>query len=103
MARKFNNNTKRQEDNDDGFLKISLVNQGIITKRRRKDCPLSHVKLSDINYKNLELLNQYISERGEIVPRRISNISLKKQRALSKAIKVARNLALLSFIQGPSS
>ena len=89
MARKFNNNIKKREDNnDEGFLKISLVNQGIITKRRRKDCPLADVKLSDINYKNLDLLNKYISERGKIVPRRITNTCLKKQRALLKAIKL---------------
>jgi small subunit ribosomal protein S18 len=80
-----------------GFLKISLVNQGI-TIRRRRSCPLKNVPLADINYKNIKLLSKYVSERGKIVPSRISGICTKKQRKLAQAIKRARNLALLPFI-----
>jgi len=91
-----NNNVQNQEKDD--YLKISLVNQGISIKRSRS-CPLHDVPDKDIDYKNLELLNKYISERGKIMASRITGISLKKQRKLSKAIKRARNLALLSFIE----
>lgn len=89
------NNTR--EVDQEGFLKISLVNQGM-SLRRRKTCPLKDVPMEEINYKNLKLLNKYITERGKIIPSRVSGISAKKQRALSQAIKRARNLALLSFI-----
>lgn len=85
------------EIDQEGFLKISLVNQGMSVRRRRV-CPLKDLPDSEINYKNLKLLNKYISERGKITPSRISGVSAKKQRKLSQAIKRARNLALLSFI-----
>lgn len=81
----------------DGFLKISLVNQGIYVKKR-KSCPLKEVSAKEINYKNLKLLNKFVSERGKILPSRITGVCVKKQRMLSQAIKRARNLALLSFI-----
>jgi small subunit ribosomal protein S18 len=91
--RKVFSDDPEQED----YIKISLVNQGV-SIRRRRSCPLKSIPEEEINYKNLKLLNKYITERGKIVPSRISNISSKKQRKLSKAIKRARNLALLSFI-----
>ena len=69
-----------------------------ISIKKNKVCPLHDVPDKDIDYKNLELLNKYISERGKIMASRITGVSLKKQRKLSKAIKRARNLALLSFI-----
>jgi len=86
-----------QNQEKDEYLKISLVNQGISIKKN-KVCPLHDVPDKDIDYKNLELLNKYISERGKIMASRITGVSLKKQRKLAKAIKRARNLALLSFI-----
>lgn len=91
-----NNNTQPNQEKDE-YLKISLVNQGISIKKNRTD-PLHGVSDKDIDYKNLELLNKYISERGKIIASRITGISLKNQRKLAKAIKRARNLALMSFI-----
>ena len=73
-----------------------MVNQ-ITVKKNRTD-PLAGISEKDIDYKNLELLNKFISERGKIMASRITGISLKKQRKLAKAIKRARNLALMSFI-----
>lgn len=65
--------------------------------RRRKSCPFSHPNAPEIDYKDVKLLSRYISERGKIVPSRITSVSRKKQRQLSKAIKRARNLALLPY------
>ncbi len=54
--------------------------------------------LKNINYKNTELLLRFITERGKILPRRFSGVSAKDQRALSRAIRRARNLGMLPFV-----
>ncbi len=66
--------------------------------RRRKTCPFSGDNAPKIDYKDVKLLQRFISERGKIVPSRISAVSAKKQRELARAIKRARNLALMPFI-----
>ena len=66
--------------------------------RRRKSCPFSGPGAPKIDYKDVRLLQRYISERGKIVPSRITAVSTKKQRELAKAIKRARHLALLPFL-----
>lgn len=66
--------------------------------RRRKSCPLSGSNAPAIDYKDVKLLQRFISERGKILPSRITAVSAKKQRALSQAIKRARNLALLPYV-----
>lgn len=96
--RKFkNNNSNTGGVTEDGFLRISLVNQGVFV-RRKKVCPLKNISIEEINYKNLRLLNKFLTERGKIIPRRVTNVSVKKQRALTDAIKMARHLALISPI-----
>jgi small subunit ribosomal protein S18 len=65
--------------------------------RRRKTCPFSGEKAPTIDYKDPKLLGRYISEKGKIVPSRISAVSAKKQRELARAIKRARYLALLPY------
>ncbi|RFB04547.1 30S ribosomal protein S18 [Parvularcula marina] len=65
--------------------------------RRRKTCPFSGEKAPKIDYKDPKLLGRYISEKGKIVPARISAVSAKKQRELARAIKRARYLALLPY------
>lgn len=65
----------------------------------KKSCPLRDIDISEIDYKNLKLLNKFISERGKIVPSRISNVEIKKQRAIANAVKKARFLALISPIK----
>ena len=68
--------------------------------RRRKSCPFSSPSSPDIDYKDIKLLQRYISERGKIIPSRISAVSAKRQRELSKAIKRARFLALMPYVVG---
>ena len=65
--------------------------------RRRKVCPFSGEKAPQIDYKDTKLLQRYISERGKIVPSRITAVSAKKQRELATAIKSARFLSLLPY------
>lgn len=65
--------------------------------RRRKSCPFSGPDAPTIDYKDTKLLQRFVSERGKIVPSRITAVSAKKQRELARAIKRARNLALLPF------
>jgi small subunit ribosomal protein S18 len=67
--------------------------------RRSKGCPLSEPGAPEVDYKNIKLLFRFISERGRILPSRITSVSAKKQRELKQAIKRARNLALLPFVQ----
>ena len=65
--------------------------------RRRKSCPFSGANAPRIDYKDVKLLQRYISERGKIVPSRITAVSSKKQRELARAIKRARFVALLPY------
>ena len=64
---------------------------------RKKFCPFSQKNSPVIDYKDVKVLNRYISEKGKITPSRITNVSRSKQLELSKAIKRARFLALMSF------
>jgi len=64
---------------------------------RRKFCPFSQKNSPIIDYKDIKMLNRYVSEKGKIIPSRITNVSRSKQKDLSKAIKRARFLALMSF------
>jgi small subunit ribosomal protein S18 len=66
--------------------------------RRRKVDPFAGAGAPKIDYKDVKLLHRYISERGKIVPSRITAVSQKNQRELAKAIKRARFLALLPYV-----
>jgi small subunit ribosomal protein S18 len=68
--------------------------------RRRKTCPFSGSNAPKIDYKDIRMLQRYISERGKIVPARISAVSTLKQRELARAIKRARFLGLLPYVIG---
>jgi small subunit ribosomal protein S18 len=65
--------------------------------RRKKNCPFSGKDAPVIDYKDVRLLQRFISERGKIMPSRITAVSTRKQRELSKAIKRARFLGLLPY------
>ncbi len=66
--------------------------------RRRKSCPFASPNAPRIDYKDIKLLQRFTSERGKIVPSRITAVSAKKQRELARAIKRARFLALLPYV-----
>ncbi|MDJ0894874.1 MAG: 30S ribosomal protein S18 [Alphaproteobacteria bacterium] len=68
--------------------------------RRRKSCPFSGPNAPKIDFKDVKLLQRFVSERGKIVPSRITAVSGKKQRELARAIKRARFLGLLPYILG---
>ena len=63
---------------------------------KKRKCPLSQKNSPRIDYKNIKLLSRYISEKGKMIPRRITNVSSMKQKELSKAIKRARFIAIMS-------
>ena len=73
--------------------KLSLFQKAEVKFSRA--CPLSGKDAPDLNYKNIKLLKKYISESGRILPSRVTSVSFKKQRELSKSIKRARLLALI--------
>jgi small subunit ribosomal protein S18 len=65
--------------------------------KRKKVCFFTVNKIKTIDYKNLDLLKKFISERGKILPRRVTGTSAKYQRMLTQAIKRSRTVALLPY------
>ena len=65
---------------------------------RKRSCPLSLKGAPKVDYKNIKLLKKFISDKGKMLPSRITSVSTKKQRELSIAIKRARLLTLLSYV-----
>jgi small subunit ribosomal protein S18 len=65
--------------------------------RRKKVCRFCVEKIDDINYKDVKMIQSFIAERGKIVPRRLTGVCTTHQRRLTRAIKQARNIALLPF------
>lgn len=66
--------------------------------RRRKVCPWTAAGIKEIDYKDIENLKKFITDRGKILPRRITGVSAYHQRQLKNAIKRARYMALLPFV-----
>ena len=79
-------NSKKKEDRPNSPFEI-----------RKKFCPCSQPGSPDIDYKDIRLLSRYITEKGKIIPSRITGVSRKKQKELAKAIKRARFLSLISY------
>lgn len=76
----------RRSSSHDGFAK------------RRKRCPFTAAGVKEIDYKDVETLSRFITERGKILPRRITGVSHRFQKLLTMAIKRARLVALLPFV-----
>ena len=68
-------------------------------EERRRFCPFSQKNSPIIDYKDVKLLSRYITEKGKMIPSRVTNVSRKKQKELSIAIKRASYLALMSYTQ----
>jgi len=68
--------------------------------RQKKGDPIAELRIRIVDYKDEKLLARFISERGKILPRRLSGVSARHQRQLQVAIKRARYLALLPYIKG---
>ena len=66
-------------------------------EERKRFCPFSQINSPVIDYKDIKLLTRFISEKGKMIPRRITNVARIKQKELSTAIKRARFLSLLSY------
>lgn len=74
-------------------------NRGSRRPYKKKVCYFTENKIEHIDFKDVELLKKYISERGKILPRRVTGTSAKYQRKLALAIKRARHMALLPFVK----
>jgi len=85
--------TKRKNKKNSSYSKLSLFHKPGV--KFFKPCPLSGKEAPIIDYKNIKVLKKYISESGRIMPSRVTSVSHKKQKQLSKEIKKARLLALL--------
>jgi small subunit ribosomal protein S18 len=66
--------------------------------KKRKRCPFVAAGFTDIDYKDINTLSKFITDRGKILPRRITGVSAYFQKRLSTAIKRARYMALLPFV-----
>ena len=86
--RKFNK--KRKSSNQSRLILFQKPDMKLL-----RVCPLSGKNAPKVDYKNIKILKKYISERGRILPSRVTSVSLNKQKQLSRSIKRARLLALL--------
>jgi len=66
--------------------------------KRRRNCPFAKAGIKHIDYKDVETLEQFITEQGKILPRRITGVSHFYQKMLTRAIKKARHVALIPFV-----
>ncbi len=71
--------------------------------RSRKGDPMAELRIRVVDYKDDKLLSRFLTERGKILPRRLSGVTARHQRQLAVAIKRARYLALLPYIKGYNS
>ncbi len=69
--------------------------------RKRKQCPFTSAGIKTIDYKDINTLTKFITDRGKILPRRITGVSARHQKLLGEAIKRARHMALLPFVSKP--
>jgi len=70
--------------------------------RRSKTCPICEMGIRIVDYKDERLLSRFTTERGKILPSRLSGMCARHQRQLSRAIKRARHLALIPFVKAHS-
>ena len=83
----------KKKQKSSNYSKLSLFQKPDM--KLLKTCPLSGKNAPKVDYKNIKLLKRYISDSGRILPSRVTSVSLKKQKEVSKSIKRARLLALI--------
>jgi len=88
---------KKEKNSKDGYDKNEAKSGMRIRRAKKKVCAFCVDKVTEIDYKDVAKLRKYISERGKILPRRISGNCAKHQRQLTTAIKRARHIALLPY------
>ena len=81
-------------------LRRKRIPTSILLSNKRKICPFKEAGIDRIDYKDVELLKNYVTQGGKIIPSRISGVCASNQRKLKTAIRRARNLALLSPMKG---
>lgn len=67
-------------------------------RKKKKNCPFRSEGVKEVDYKDTELLSRFITEKGKILPRRITGVSAYYQKKLTNAIKRARYMAILPFV-----
>lgn len=90
------------QDNQRSLKRVADRNNKKVFFRKRKGCPLSTAGAPAIDYKNPDLLSKFTSECSRVLPGRITNVSRSKQKQLARAIKIARELALIRFVYNQS-
>lgn len=88
---------KKEKNSKDSYDKAEGKGGVRVRRMKKKVCAFCVDKVTDIDYKEVAKLRKYISERGKILPRRISGNCAKHQRQLTTAIKRARHIALLPY------
>ena len=81
-------------------LRRKRIPTSILLRSKRKLCPFKEAGIDRINYKDVELLKDYVTQGGKIIPSRISGVCSSNQRKLKIAVRRARNIALLSPMKG---
>jgi|TARA_B100001971_G_scaffold483_1_gene399 small subunit ribosomal protein S18 len=81
-------------------LRRKRIPTSILLRSKLKSCPFKEAGIDRIDYKDVELLKNYVTQGGKIIPSRISGVCAANQRKLKTAIRRARNLALLSPMKG---
>jgi small subunit ribosomal protein S18 len=74
-----------------------MAGKGDKRARKRKSCPFIEAGIKEIDYKDVDTLKKFTTDRGKILPRRITGVSSGNQRKLNQAIKRARYMALMPF------
>lgn len=99
-----NERSERSDRGDRGAAGASGPRRSFGSFRgRNKSCPFSGKAAPKIDYKDVNLLRRFVSERGKMMPSRITAVSAKKQRELAQAVKRARFLALLPYVDKKAS
>ena len=81
-------------------LRRKRIPTSILLRSKLKVCPFKEAGINRIDYKDVEMIKNYVTEGGKIIPSRISGVCAANQRKLKTAIQRARNLALLSPMKG---